>query len=152
METAGELCVRDVVIVDRDASIREAAVLMRQHHVGDLVVVETRENRNVPVGILTDRDIAIELVAEGVELDRISVGDAMSFRLLTVEQDTSIYDSLEQMRERAVRRCPVVDAKGGLIGILSADDLLEFFTEELEALISLVHREQARERKTRTRT
>ena len=150
MRTAGELCTRDVVIIDRNAAMREAATLMREYHVGDLVVVETSAIGNRPVGILTDRDLVVEVIAEGVDLESVSAGDVMSAELLTVTADTGIHETIEQMRARAVRRCPVVDDKGMLAGIISIDDLLDILTEEFHDLISLVQQQPRREERART--
>lgn len=74
----GEICNREVVIVRKEDSILEAAKLMREYHVGDVVVVDDREGRVIPLGILTDRDIVVELIAKEVPLDSVSVQDVMS--------------------------------------------------------------------------
>ncbi len=146
---AGEFCNREVVIVDRQASILEAAKLMRKLHVGDLVVTETRNNRQHPVGILTDRDIVIELLAEEVALDKVSVGDAMSYDLLSVNEQDDLQETIEIMRDHGVRRLPVVDAHGALIGIVTVDDLLDLMAEQLTDLVRLVGNELVRERARR---
>ncbi len=73
--SAGEYCNRDVIIIERSESIRVAVDLMRQHHVGDVVVVEKENGSAKPVGILTDRDIIIEILAEDVDLGSVAVGD-----------------------------------------------------------------------------
>jgi CBS domain-containing protein len=146
----GELCNRNVVIVDRAESVREAARLMREHHVGDVVVVEETAGGKKPVGILTDRDIVIELVAEGVDLDAISVGDAMSNELLILGESDELADTTTIMRARGVRRAPVVDNAGLLVGILTLDDILEVVAGELADLVRLTVREQHHEREVRS--
>lgn len=148
--SVGELCNRDVVIVDRDDAVLQAAKLMRESHVGDVIVVDVRNARRMPVGILTDRDIVIELVAEEVDLGSISVGDAMSTHLLTLCESDELADSIARMRSAGVRRAPVVDNEGGLIGILTLDDALEVLAEELTNLAHLLERERHRERETRS--
>ncbi|MDA8093049.1 MAG: CBS domain-containing protein [Betaproteobacteria bacterium] len=146
----GEVCTREVVIVEKSASIQDAAHLMRQYHVGDLVVVAPdAEERRVPVGILTDRDIIVELIAEGVDPAKVVVGDVMSTDLLLVREHDGIWETLQYMRTKGVRRAPVVDAGGGLVGIISADDMLELLADELNALASIIRREQIKENKTR---
>ncbi len=144
-----EFCNREVVIVDRATSILEAAKLMRSEHVGDLVVTDNRKGQQVPVGILTDRDIVVELLAEEVELDKVSVGDAMSFELLTVNEQDGLQETIEKMRQRGVRRLPVVDADGVLVGIVTVDDLMELIAEQLTDLVHLVSNEMAHERARR---
>jgi len=146
----GELCNRNVVIVDRAESVREAARLMREYHVGDVVVVEETAGGKPPVGILTDRDIVIELVAEGVDLDAISVGDAMSSELLILAESDELADTTAKMRARGVRRAPVVDNAGLLVGILTLDDILEVLAGELADLVRLTVREQHHEREVRS--
>lgn len=147
--SAGEYCNRDVIVIDKTESVREAIYLMRKHHVGDVVVVETKENSSTPLGILTDRDIVIEILAEDVDLDAINVGDVMSYQLVTVYEDAKLLDAIKQMRIKGVRRLPVVNEKGELQGILSADDILELVVEQLSDLVSLVANEITNEVKLR---
>lgn len=145
----GEICTREVIVIEKGASIQEAAQIMRQYHVGGLVVVESRNSARVPVGILTDRDIVIEIIAAGVDLGGVTVGDVMSFELATVREQDGIWDTLQYMRAKGVRRVPVVDESGALVGIIAADDLLELLAEELGSLAALVKREQLREASVR---
>jgi len=145
----GEFCNRDVVIVHKGENALEAAKLMRQHHVGDVVVVTDKDDRKVPVGILTDRDIVIELVAGQVAPESVSVGDVMSNLLLTVNETNELLDTIEQMRGKGVRRAPVVGKEGELVGILTLDDMLDVLAEALNDLVLLTGREQRRERETR---
>jgi CBS domain-containing protein len=141
----GEICNREVVVIDREAAILEAAQLMRRHHVGDVVVTEERGGTRVPVGILTDRDIVVELLAEQVPLEAVSVGDAMSSELLTVSEEEEVMDVLQRMRGRGVRRAPVVDRSGALAGILAVDDMIDLIAEQLSDLVKLIGNEQQRE-------
>ena len=147
--TIGEFCNREVIIVDRATTILEAAKLMRSKHVGDLVVTDSREGHMVPVGILTDRDIVVELLADEVELDKVSVGDAMSYELVSIKQQQGVQEAIEKMRARGVRRLPVVDDAGALVGIVTVDDLLELLAEQLTDLVKLVGNQVSRERKMR---
>ena len=103
----GELCNREVITASRDTSIAEAARLMRDHHVGSLIIVESRDGRTEPVGILTDRDIVIEVIAEDVAVTDVTIGDVMSFALLKVSADESVLETTQRMRARGVRRAPV---------------------------------------------
>ena len=145
----GEICIREVAIIERDESIHEAARLMRQYHVGDVVVVRRAGARNIPVGILTDRDIVVELVALGVDMDKVTVGDAMSYDLLTVKEDDDFFEVVGKMQEQGVRRIPVVDKDDGLVGIVSVDDMIELFTEHLAKFPRVFHRGLAMEVETR---
>jgi len=147
--SAGEYCNRDVVVIERTESVREAINLMRNNHVGDVVVVEMRENASIPVGILTDRDIVVEILAEDVDLDAVNVGDVMSYQLVTVAEETKLLDAIKLMRMKGVRRLPVVNESGELQGILSVDDLLELVVEQLSDIIGVVSKEITNEEKSR---
>ena len=147
--TVGHFCNREVVICGRKSTIVEVAQLMRLHHVGDVVIVEDREDITVPVGIITDRDLVVELIAEGVDLDAVTVGDVMSYELVTARTDDSIWETLKRMRGQGVRRIPVVNDQGGLEGILALDDILELLAEELSMLAKVPACAQTKEEQIR---
>lgn len=143
--SAGEYCNREVVVVDRTDSVRKAIDLMRSHHVGDVVVVEQHGEKNIPLGILTDRDIVLEILAEDVDPETVVVGDAMSYELQCVGEDVKLLDVIKVMRAKGIRRLPVVDSQGGLVGIIAVDDILELISEQLSDLVSLISRERVLE-------
>jgi CBS domain-containing protein len=147
--TVGKFCNREVVIASGEATIVETAQLMRRHHVGDVVIVDRSMSPPVPIGIITDRDIVVELIAAEVPLASVKVGEVMSYELVTAREDDSIWDTLQRMRARGIRRMPVVNENGGLEGILTLDDLLELFSEELIMLAKVSSREVAREKSLR---
>lgn len=145
----GEFCNREVIIASKNSTIKELTKLMRQHHVGDVVIVEDKAGHNIPVGIVTDRDIVLELVAEDVDLNACMAGDIMSFELVTVKESDGIWETLQQMRSKGIRRIPVVNEQNALVGIISADDLLELITEEMSDLVKIISRQQRKEREKR---
>lgn len=145
----GEFCNREVIISNRDDTVLEVAKLMRKYHVGDVIVVEQHGDKRVPVGIITDRDIVLELVAVEVDTTKILVGDAMNNELLTVNENEQLTDLVQKMQGKAVRRVPVVDDNGALVGIVTADDIIDLIAEQLNSLVGMVQREQHRERRTR---
>jgi len=147
--SAGEYCNRDVVVIEKTEPVREAVHLMRNNHVGNVVVVEKRENASIPLGILTDRDIVVEVLAEDVNLDAVNVGDVMSYQLVTVNQDTKLLDAVKLMRIKGVRRLLVVNEQGELLGILSVDNLLELVAEQLTDIVSLISNEITHEIESR---
>ena len=147
--SVGDICNREVVIIGKDAEIRDAARLMRDHHIGALVVTEARKGVETPIGILTDRDLVIEVIAKGVVLESVLVGDVMSFDLQTAHEADGIWDTLQRMRIKGIRRIPVVNDQGGLEGILALDDLLELLSDELSQISQLISREQRLERSLR---
>lgn len=146
----GEICNREVVIAEKALSVVDAAQLMRKHHVGDLVVVEKKAGRRHPVGIVTDRDIVVEVVAAEVNPDALKVGDIMGPEVATVGEGEGLFEALRHMRDKGVRRMPVVDRDGGLVGILTLDDLLSLLAEEMTELAKLVSHERQREAAART--
>jgi len=121
--SVGELCNREVVIAERTLPVTEAARLMRSHHVGDLV---------------------------GVNPDALKVGDIMGPEVATVREGEGLFEALRYMRDKGVRRMPVVDGSGGLVGILTQDDLLGLLAEEMTELAKLVSHERQREASGRT--
>lgn len=145
----GEFCNREVVFASRKTSIPEAAKLMRQHHVGDLVVVAVIDGKQVPVGMVTDRDIVIEIISKSLDFNDFTVGDIMSPHLVTVQNDEGVFEAIRLMRSKGVRRIPVVDKKGALAGIVSADDILDLLAEEMTELAKVAPRERAREAQVR---
>jgi CBS domain-containing protein len=144
--TIGKVCNREVVFVHAQASIPEAARLMREHHVGDLVVIKEKTGKRVPVGIITDRDIVLEVIAEGVSMDDVNVGDIMSDKLVTAREGDGLLDTIKVMRAKGIRRLPVVNDDNELVGILSVDDLIDLFSEQIVDLARLIAREQGREK------
>ena len=145
----GEICNREVVFARPNESVLSAAILMREHHVGTLVVVEESAGKRVPTGIITDRDIAVGVVALGLDPDATLVGAVMSPELIRAREDAGVAETVALMRQKGLRRLPVVDAAGSLVGLVAADDLLELLAEEMSGLASIVAREQRRETEQR---
>lgn len=146
----GEYCNRELIIVSRTESVSKAIDLMRNHHVGDVIVVDRQGDVLLPIGILTDRDIVLEILAEGVDLQSINIGDVMSYELVTVSEQTSLLDTITYMQAKGVRRMPVVNEKGSVVGIITADDILELVAEQLQDIVGLLHKEQRQEIKQRS--
>ena len=147
--SVGTLCNRDVVCVTPQTSATEAARLMRQYHVGNLIVAEEKAGKRYPAGIVTDRDLVIEVIAQGVTPDSVTVTDMMSATLITAHENDDLMDTIKRMRAKGIRRVPVVGADGSLAGILSVDDVIDLLAEELTDLARLITREQEREQTRR---
>ena len=147
--TIGVLCNREVIVTGPDTSAEEAAELMRLHHVGDLVVVEERGGEARPVGIVTDRDLVVEVMAQKVEPNAVTVKELMTRDLETVRDTTDFWDAVSHMRACGVRRIPVVNARGGLEGVFTFDDALELVAEGLADLVKVVGRQIDLERRVR---
>jgi CBS domain-containing protein len=131
----GQLCQRKVVTVEPGDELVTAARLMREKHVGFLIVVEPAEHEGhvVPVGVITDRDIVVATIALDVDPKTLRVDDVMTRKPTLALAEDSITDALCQMRRAGVRRLPVVGDYGHLVGVLSLDDILTKRAEELEA-------------------
>ncbi|SFM34055.1 CBS domain-containing protein [Nitrosomonas nitrosa] len=145
----GEICNREVVVVQPEDTVLQAAKLMRQHHVGSVLVVDQHNGKPVPVGIVTDRDLVVEVMATELDPETITVSDIMVPDFAMVKEETGVFETIQYMRNKSVRRLPVVDKEGRLIGIIALDDLLTLLSEELNALAKLVAREQKKETNTR---
>jgi CBS domain-containing protein len=139
----GDFCRREVRTIEPLASLREASLAMRNHHVGTLVVVDAALR---PVGIVTDRDIVVSVIAvPGARPEGIRVCDVMQTRLALAGERDGVLEALETMRAHGVRRLPVVAADGSLCGIVSADDLMKVLAAELGRLAGAFAHGAARE-------
>ena len=145
----GAICTTLNIYCKRDETVQGAAMLMRTHHVGDVVVIEQPGSERLPIGILTDRDIVVSVVALGLDPASLLVGDIMSEDLLTCSEGDDVYATIERMRLRGIRRVPVLNAQGGLAGIVSADDLLGFLAEEMSELARIGPHQQSQEKRAR---
>ncbi|MBA4176370.1 MAG: CBS domain-containing protein [Leptothrix sp. (in: Bacteria)] len=143
--SAGDLCTREVVVAHRDLALTEAARLMREHHVGCLVIVdETAEGRQ-PVGLLTDRDIITAVVARNIDLGTLCTGDVMSSSPVAARESDSLLDALAAMRRAGARRVPVVDDRSLLQGLLALDDVIETIGEQMSMLVQVLAAARQRE-------
>ena len=145
-------CSRDVVTVEPGASLREAALLMRNRHVGSLIVVDTSRGGPRPVGVITDRDIVVAVVAvPGARPEGIRVGDVLTREPVLVHEDDGVFAAVQTMRQHGVRRLPVVAADGTLCGIITSDDVVKLVATELGSLSTALRRSGERESTERTR-
>jgi CBS domain-containing protein len=143
------LCKRVVVTIQRDATVEDAAIMMRSSHIGDVVVVDAADTRR-PVGIITDRDIAVEVVAQGLVPAQTPVGSVMSSPVLSLREEDGFLEALDKMSAGGVRRAPILDRDGRLKGLVSVDDLVPLLARELAKIGALIRHEQAAEtRKTK---
>ena len=147
---AGSVCKRAVITVAPTDDLIAAAHVMREKHVGYLVVSEAHsvQARRV-VGVLTDRDIVVAVLAQEVDAHELKVGDVMTRNPLLIEEGQSLEAVLCYMREAGVRRVPVVDRSGALTGVLSIDDVLELIAQQLLNIAGSIRNEQRMERVVR---
>ena len=134
---AGEICSRDVVVCSGSDTVLEAAVLMREQHTGDVVVVEERPHGPIPIGILTDRDVAVGVVAKRLAPGITKVAEVLLGEIVTAQDDEDLMSVLEKMRVHGVRRVPVVDGRGALLGIVSFDDVVALLAQVTDSLAAV---------------
>lgn len=147
--TTGEICTRSVSFALRATPLTGAARLMRENHVGCLVVVDEVAGQRIVVGMLTDRDIVTAVVASDLDPGALNVGEVMSTDLVTVREDDSLIDLMRTMRRKGVRRIPVVGGQGELVGVVALDDVLDILSQELGLLVGAIDSEGKRERQMR---
>ncbi len=141
--SAGRICSRVVVTATPDESVHVAARRMKDSHVGTLVVVDPSSPKKA-LGVVTDRDITVRCVAEGRDAKSTPVSTVMSKPVATIDEDAPIEETIDRMARASARRLVVKDIKGGLIGIISLDDILELATSEAGALSQLLDRQSPR--------
>jgi len=139
-----DLCTLNTQIIEKTETAQAAAQAMQVAKVGSLVVVDPLPNGDIPIGIITDRDIALKVASQDVRPSMLVVQDFVSETLLTVKGKEDIYEVLGKMRQASVRRVPVVDKQGFLIGIISIDDILEFLVDELKEMTKIMKHEPER--------
>lgn len=148
----GLICQRDVATIGESDDLTAAAKRMREEHVGYLIVAEpdALDKAHKPVGVLTDRDIVVAVVARGVDPGTLKVGDVMTRKPVVITEDDSIEDSVREMRRIGVRRMPVIGRSGNLVGVVSIDDILETLADELGNIAGTIRNEQRAESAFRT--
>ena len=146
----GEICNRDVVCAGAETTVANAAKLMRDRHVGDVVIVDRTDAERMPIGIVTDRDLVVEVMAPQIDPSTVKLGDLVSWgELLTLQETDTHADALRLMHAKGVHRVPVIDRAGVLVGIVSFDDMLPRFANELSQLAELAALGRQREARTR---
>ena len=136
----GTLCQRLVFTLCQSDEVSRAAQIMREKHVGYLVVVEPNPVRGIPrpVGVLTDRDIVVSVVAREVDPKTVRVGDIMTSNPVLALEWESMEAALDKMRRFGVRRLPVVNGYRELVGILAIDDVLKVIAGDAQDVVSTI--------------
>jgi len=142
----GELCSRDLVSAPADTSLLEVAQLMRDEHVGIVVITKSPADEAVAAGVITDRDVAFTALERAGEIAGLCAGEVMRLDPLVLCEDDSVETAIHRLLERGVRRAPVVTRSGSLVGMVSTDDLFAHVAGELAALARLFERQPGQER------
>jgi len=122
---------------------------MRQKHVGDVVIVNDPQHDRVPLGVVTDRDLATEVLGNGRDAAIMPLSGLARTPVVIAGEYEDIHEVLERMRVHGVRRIPVVDGRGALVGIVTLDDLLGALLDDVQALLATTRRAQRREQSAR---
>jgi CBS domain-containing protein len=147
--SVGDLCSRDTVVAQRVTTLVEAARMMRERHVGCLVVVEESPAGQLPVGVITDRDLVTAVLARDVEVHALRVDDVASDEPVIIREKASLPDALALMQAKGVRRVIVADEAGLLQGVLALDDVIEAVAEQMQAISKALTSGRPREAKRR---
>lgn len=137
----GRICVREVDIAEPEENVQTAAQRMHARKVGSLVVIDKSRE---PLGIVTDRDLAIRVLAEGLDPVQTTLSEVMTTHPRIAHEETPIEDVLRLMRAGAFRRVPVVDRSGKLAGLITLDDILDLLTDEFREIRGVLEQESPR--------
>lgn len=136
----GNLCRREVVVVNQGTPIKEAVKFMEEKNIGSVIVVGSGK----PLGIATDRDILLRVVNKGLDPEKSSVDDVMTREIVTLKEGMGLFEALEQVKGKGIRRFPIVDARGNLKGIMTLDDIIYLLGKEMADVASIIEREGPR--------
>ena len=136
----GNLCRREVVVVNQGTPIKEAVKFMEEKNIGSVIVV----GGGKPVGIATDRDILLRVVNKGLDPEKSSVDEVMTKEIVTLKEGMGLFEALEQVKGKGIRRFPIVDARGNLKGIMTLDDIIYLLGKEMADVASIIEREGPR--------
>lgn len=126
---------KNVVAIEARKSLKNAAKLMQENHIGAVVVFDERDGgKNTPIGIVTDRDLALSLAQDGKFDPESSVRTIMTSNIILCSPQDGIYETIDKMRANGIRRIPVVDDRDQLVGIIAADDIVQLLGDELSDL------------------
>ncbi|MDH5538363.1 MAG: CBS domain-containing protein [Rhizobacter sp.] len=134
----GYICRRHIVAIDSASTLTQAASLMREQHVGALVVTTNGPEGTQVTGLVTDRDLVIDVLARGLDTRGVQIGDLASRRLVSVTENEALSSAIETMQKSGVRRLLVTNDDLRLMGIVSLDDLLDACASELDGLAKVI--------------
>jgi len=144
-----EICTAEVVCCQPQTSALEAARLMRRRHVGDVVVVNDPQGERVPLGVVTDRDLVVEVLGNGRDASAVTLSELMRSPVVIAQDSEDLGAVIDRMRLHGVRRIPLVDEGGSLVGIVTLDDLLQSLLTDIRSLLESQTKAQRREQVAR---
>ena len=144
-----DVCTLDVVCCRAQTRVVDAARLMRHRHVGDLVIVDDPDGSRIPLGVVTDRDLAVEVLGNDLDPAETTVGSLMRHPVVIANESEDTDQLIERMRAHGVPRVPVCDDRGGVVGIVTLDDVLKHLVDEAGALMAILDRARKHEQLAR---
>ncbi len=147
-----DVCTMNAVCCPRQTSVLQAARLMRQQHVGDVVVVDDPDEECTPIAVVTDRDLVVEVLGNGLDPATTMLGSLVYRPLVIANESEDISEAVARMRAHGIRRIPVVNVRGRVVGIVTLDDLLRLLIADGNALLDIVSKGQDVEKRARART
>jgi CBS domain-containing protein len=136
---------RNIISATRSSTLQEAAKLMRDNHVGALLITEDAPNDDRAVGILTDRDLVVHAIAEQLDPERVTVDEIMTPEIAGIDRDADVHHAMHTMRELGVRRLAVTSEDGAVVGVLSLDDIVDALAVEMSSLAGVIRSERVHE-------
>ena len=134
----GNLCRREIICVDPRTTVKETAKLMEEKNIGSTIVVQERK----PIGILTDRDILLRVMNRGLDPEKTSVDEVMTKQIVTLKEDMGLFEALQKVKGKGIRRFPIVDSNGNLQGIMTLDDIFYLLGKEMSDVTSIIENER----------
>jgi CBS domain-containing protein len=144
-----EICTPDVVVCSSGTNVLAAARIMRQKHVGNLVVVDDPDGDQTPLGMVTDRDIVIEVLGKELDPRTVTVAEIMRTPAVIADEYEDVSQAVDRMKAHGVRRIPVMGKHRKLAGIFAVDDLLRRLAAVASSLAEILDREQGNEHRGR---
>jgi CBS domain-containing protein len=145
-----DVMVKQVGHISKRATLIDAAEMMRTNQIGSVIVADGESGKLVPIGVLTDRDIVVEVVADDVESRKLIVEDVMTRDVVTIPVGASIFSAVQIMEREGIRRLPVIDERGALCGIVTADDLAGHLAVAIHSLSRIPGLQRIYEKHART--
>jgi CBS domain-containing protein len=142
----GEICSRNVIHIAPHNSVLDVARIMREQHVDSVVVVDYLDGEIRPQGMITDRDLVHEVLAAQIDPTVVTAEDILTSELICVTETHNVTDALKYMRYYGVRKAPVVNIEGVLVGLFSIEDSLSTLSEEFSEIVKLLSSELNNER------
>jgi len=142
----GSVCTRRIVSIKKSGTLAQAASLMREQHVGALVVTADTPDGLQVSGIVTDRDLVLDVLARGLDCATVRIGELVSSEVISVGEDDDIGSAIAAMQETGVRRVLVTGGAGKLVGVVSLDDLIAVFAGQMDGLARVIRSGMERER------